>query len=70
VTYDANAKMALLDPAAKLKRGTTYNVVGGTSVQVLAGNPLDQDPNAGVISRKHGELGPSVGPYPRISSAP
>jgi subtilisin-like proprotein convertase family protein len=44
VRYDATTRTVTVDPAAKLKAGTTYKVVVTTGVRDLAGNALDQKP--------------------------
>jgi hypothetical protein len=46
VTYDAANKKAILNPNANLQRGAKYKVVVTTAARDLAGNQLDQDPNA------------------------
>lgn len=46
VTYDATKKRATLDPSAPLLKGKRYRVVVSQGVRDLAGNRLDQDPNA------------------------
>jgi CSLREA domain-containing protein len=45
VNYDSNTKTATLDPAKKLRRGTTYIATVTTAAEDLAGTALDQDPN-------------------------
>ena len=44
VRYDATTRTVTIDPAAKLKAGTSYRVVVTTGVKDLAGNALDQKP--------------------------
>jgi len=44
VRYDPTTRTVSIDPAARLKAGTTYRVVLTTGITDLAGNALDQKP--------------------------
>jgi hypothetical protein len=46
VTYNATAKTATLNPNANLRLGATYIATVRTGARDLAGNALDQNPNA------------------------
>ena len=42
--YDERRTRLVLDPARRLRPGTTYRVLIKTRVVDVAGNPLDQNP--------------------------
>jgi Bacterial Ig-like domain len=52
ISYSASARRATLNPNANLQLGTEYRAVVTTGVRDLAGNQLDQDPDASGRQKK------------------